>query len=392
MLFQTLDDKKECVAVFKDGELIYGELPLDLSATWKYTSILRDMPVEYASLYCGHGSLEEMCPEYLSEKWKAINNKLKSFLISFRESKISLDDNCFFDLVPERFLLEYCSLKNGITEYVFENYNKPLNYNFLLELSVVLEDIKYNKLNLNLNNMDLSSLASRKQFKKINNSSKRISYDISGTKTGRLTTSKNSFPILTLNKEYRGIIEPNNNWLVELDFNAAELRTILALLGKKQPKEDIHEWNAKNVYRGKLSRDEAKKRIFSWLYNPDSQDHLSSGEYDRESLLNKFWNGTHVHTMFNREIESDKYHALNYIIQSTSSDLFLKRMIEVHRLLENRKSFISFSMHDSLVIDLSVEDKDILNNICETFSQTDLGKYKINVSAGKNYAEMKKIL
>ena len=146
MLFQTLDDKKECVAVFKDGELIYGELPLDLSATWKYTSILRDMPVEYASLYCGHGSLEEMCPEYLSEKWKAINNKLKSFLISFRESKISLDDNCFFDLVPERFLLEYCSLKNGITEYVFENYNKPLNYNFLLELSVVLEDIKYNKL------------------------------------------------------------------------------------------------------------------------------------------------------------------------------------------------------------------------------------------------------
>ena len=384
MLFQALDDKKECIAIFKGGELIYGDLPPDLSGTWKYTSILRDRPVEYASLYCSSASLEEVCPEQLTEKWEAINNKLKSFLTSFRESKVSLRDNCFFDLVPERFLLEYCSIKNHITEHVFENYDKPPNYNFLLELTRVLEDIKYNKLNLNFNNMDLSSSLSRGQFKKINNSSPYISYDISGTKTGRLTTFKNSFPILTLNKAHRGIIEPNNDWLVELDFNAAELRTLLALLGKPQPEEDIHEWNAKNVYRGELSRDEAKKKIFSWLYNPDSKDHLSNGEYDRESLLDKFWDGTYVRTVFNREIESDKYHALNYIIQSTSSDLFLKRMIEIHKLLENRKSFISFSM--------SLEDKDILNNICDIFSQTDLGEYKINVSAGKNFSEMKKIL
>ena len=292
MLFQTLDDKKECIAIFKDGDLFYGDLPSDLSRTWKYTSALQDMPVEYASLYCGSKSLGEVCPERLSAKWKDINDRLRAFLISFRESKVSLHENCFFDLVPERFLLEYCSLKDEITEHVFGSYTKPSNYDFLLDLSKVLESIKYNKLNINFNNMDIISSASRNQYKKLFNTSPYISYDIVGTKTGRLTTLKNSFPILTLNKDHRGILEPNNDWFVELDFNAAELRTLLALLGKSQPEEDIHEWNAKNVYLGKLDRDEAKKRIFSWLYNPDSKDSLSNGEYDRESLLDKFWDGS----------------------------------------------------------------------------------------------------
>ena len=392
MLFQTLDDKKECIAIFKDGDLFYGDLPSDLSRTWKYTSALQDRSVEYASLYCGSKSLGEVCPEKLSVKWKSVNDKLRAFLISFRESKVSLHENCFFELVPERFLLEYCSLKDEITEHVFGSYTKPSNYNFLLDLSKVLESIKYNKLNVNLNNMDIISSASRDQYKKLSNASPYISYDIVGTKTGRLTTLKNSFPILTLNKDHRSILEPNNDWFVELDFNAAELRTLLALLGKSQPEEDIHDWNAKNVYRGLVTRDEAKKRIFAWLYNPSSKDFLSSRAYKRDAVVQKYYSDGQVKTFFDRIIPSDNHHALNYIIQSTSSDLFLRRMIEVHKLLKNKKSFISFSMHDSLVIDLSLEDKSLLNGIFETFSNTDLGKYKINVSAGKRFSEMKKLL
>ena len=101
-------------------------------------------------------------------------------------------------------------------------------------------------------------------IKKIKKSDNCISYDIFGTKTGRLSTKKNSFPIMTLNKSYRAILKPKNDLFLELDYNAAELRTLLALSGHTQPDQDIHEWNMKNVYGDRLNREESKKRIFSF--------------------------------------------------------------------------------------------------------------------------------
>ena len=394
MLFQTLDEKKECIAVFYDGELVYDQIPEDLTATWKYTCHLEDMEIEYASLYCVGKTLEDVCPEEFKDKWQNINEKLRAFYISFHEAKVSLQENCFFDLVPDRFLLEYCDLKNKITEHVLETYERPTNYDFLLELTKVLEHISLQKLNLNFRKLDkyLGSQTKRSQFKKLMNSRPYIVYDIAGTKTGRLTTVKSAFPILTLNREHRGVLEPSNDWFVELDFNAAELRTLLALSGKEQPEEDIHNWNIKNVYGQAMTRDEAKKRIFAWLYNPNSSDSLSSSAYDRDTVLNKFWNKSSVKTIFNREIPSDQHNAFNYIIQSTTSDLFLRRMVAIFNFLKDKKSFISFSVHDSLVIDLAEEEKEILSSIVDIFSKTDLGKFKVNVSAGKDYSNMRKLV
>ena len=211
-----------------------------------------------------------------------------------------------------------------------------------------------------------------------------------GSKTGRLTTKKNSFPILNLDKNYRKILKPKNDWFVELDFNAAELRTFLALAGKQQPKEDIHDWNAKNIYNGS-TRDEAKKRIFAWLYNPESTDYLSSKAYNRAEVVKKYYDGSQVTTFFNRIIPSDDHHALNYIIQSTTSDLFLRKMIDLWKFLKDKKSFIAFSVHDSLVIDMPSDERDLINQIVEIFSRTKFGDFKVNVSGGKNYGNMRKI-
>ena len=129
MLFQTLDDKKECVGIYCDGELSFdNELPVDLEKTWSYSAFLKDMDVEYAKLYCEGKTLDNVCPEHLRDRWEAVSNKLKAFIKSFGTSRVSLNESCFFDLVPKKFLLEFCYTKDLICQHVFENYEKPPNY------------------------------------------------------------------------------------------------------------------------------------------------------------------------------------------------------------------------------------------------------------------------
>ena len=392
MYFQTLDDKNECLGVYLNGEIYYGKIPEGITKTWAYSPSLSDREVEYANLYCGGSSLEDVVPTAYADRWELIQNKLKAYFRSFNEAKVDLNENCFFDLVPERFLLEFCEIKNKITETVLQNYEKPEDYEFMLNLTKVVESMKSKKLNIDVSNIKtrLFEFKARQWKDKVVKGSPYISYDIYGTKTGRMTTKKNSFPILTLPKEYRSVIKPTNDWFVELDFNAAELRTLLSLAGREQPEGDIHNWNIENIFKENMSREKAKKSIFAWLYNP-SMKHPAEKVYNRTSVLDKHWDGDKIQTIYGREIEADKHHALNYVIQSTTSDLFLRRMIDVHEILKNKKSHIAFCVHDSLVIDLDNEEKDMIPEIKKIFSDTELGNFKVNLSAGKDYGTMKEL-
>ena len=86
-------------------------------------------------------------------------------------------------------------------------------------------------------------------------------------------------------------MEPNNDWFVELDFNAAELRVLLSLANKSQPDMDIHKWNIQNIFGDQGTRSDAKKRAFAWLYNPQSEDHTMNRFYERDEVLKKYWDG-----------------------------------------------------------------------------------------------------
>ena len=120
MIFQTLDDKRECVGVYSDGELRFDEIPEDLSKTWSYSNFLAGKDIEYASLYCQGQTLDQVCPVHLVEEWEKVSNRLKAFLRANKIAKVSLVENCFFDVTPERFLKEYCEIKNQICQWVFE--------------------------------------------------------------------------------------------------------------------------------------------------------------------------------------------------------------------------------------------------------------------------------
>ena len=113
MLFQTLDDKTECVGIYADNQLIFDPegFPPELTQTWKYAPYLRDLDIEYISLYLEGGKIADAIPEYLKDDWEDVSNKVLAFKRSLAISQVDTSENCFFDLVPERFLVEFCEVK-----------------------------------------------------------------------------------------------------------------------------------------------------------------------------------------------------------------------------------------------------------------------------------------
>jgi hypothetical protein len=379
MYVEPLDNKGECVGYFCNG-VITDKAP-QFARSWNYHPSFQNG--EYAYLYF-QGEINDAVSNN-KEDWKMLNDKMKAFFKSFQNSKINLDDNCLFDLIPQHFLVGYYDAKTKIVKEVLETKQKPHDYDYLVALSEVVWDIKSRKLNI-----DTSCLSEDKIIDKYSNLSPYINYNIFGTKTGRLSTHKRSFPIMQMDKNHRTILNPNNDWFIELDYNGAELRTFLALAGVEQPNVDIHDWNAKHIFDGNKTRDEAKVSFLAWLYG-DTKNEKAEVIYNKEKVLGKYWDGEKITNFYGKEILADSKHALSYLIQSSFAQLALRQMIKVFEFLKGRKSFIAFTIHDNIVIDLAEEDKKDLKQIMKIYSSTDLGIFKVNVKAGNNYGEMRKI-
>ena len=388
MLFQTLDNKNGCINFYCEGAF-RNNIEEGFNRTWKHNEVLKEKNIDFAQIYVEGKELDEVCPEHLKEEWNNLQSKLFNFYTSFQIAKVNLNDVCFYDLVPQKFLLKYCEVKNAICEWIFENCEKPPHYDLMKNILQLISEIKSRELNLNWDKIDTMNVSSRALLRKKNFISNKVEYNPWKTKTGRLATTSNSFPILTMSKESRRIIEPQNDLFVELDFNSAELRTALSLLKVKQPAIDIHDWILKNVFANKISREKSKEKTFAWFYNLKASNKKLEKIFDKNKILEYYYDGEFVKTFYDRKIPVEERKALNYIIQSTTSDLVLTQAMKVNQLIE--KSFIAFIIHDSIIIDFHRAEQDQLNEIIEVFSNTDLGKFKTNVALGKNFGEMRKV-
>ena len=113
--------------------------------------------------------------------------------------------------------------------------------------------------------------------------------------------------------------------------------------------------------------------------------------YDREAVVQKYFTGSQVNTFFSRTIPADEKHALNYIIQSTTSDLLLRRMLAVDERMTGLNSFVSFCIHDNLVLDMKADECYIIPELVKIFSDTELGRFKTNMRVGRNFGDMREI-
>ena len=391
-VFTVLDSKKECLGYYYNGE-IKEQRSEDQFITWDYKPDFHDEGIEYVELYALGKSLSDACPDHLKEEWERMQERKRAFQSALMVSRVDADNVCAYDVIPAWFLREYSQVKCDIVEWIFRNTEKPSNYIQMLSLEKLFGEIKSNPLNVDLNVMksELSSLVVRQNLKKLNAVRNTLSYNQHGSVTGRLTLDKGSFPILNLPKNFRKVLKPNNDFFVEFDYNAAELRTMLALMKIEQPQGDIHNWNIHHIFKDGCNREEAKKRVFAWLYNPQSQDDLLNKAYARAEVLSQYWDGTKVTTPFGRVIEAGEHYALNYLIQSTTSDLVLEQVLKVSEFIEETPSKIVFLIHDSFVLDIPAESRYNIPEIKNIFSSNRFGEYVVGTSAGKDFGAMKEI-
>ena len=150
MYFQALDDKSECVGVYKDGRLHFEDIPDGLLRTWRPGGLIDNDDIEYAWILCEGKTLEQVCPSNLLDEYQAIIRKMTAFYKSFKLAKLDFNEHCIFDLIPHDSLVHFCEMKNKITQHVFETTKKPKNYDFMAHTSKLIHKIRYQALNIDM--------------------------------------------------------------------------------------------------------------------------------------------------------------------------------------------------------------------------------------------------
>tara|TARA_R110000851_G_scaffold100433_4_gene216003 strand:- start:2253 stop:3434 length:1182 start_codon:yes stop_codon:yes gene_type:complete len=387
-----MDDKEECEGVYTDGQFIYNRIPDNIDGTWGYSDHLQQRHIQYAYLWSLGSRISDICPEHLKTRWAAREGTIRAHYKSLRTTRINMGDVCFYELIPDKQLEHYFQTKNEICDWVFANVDKPTHYGLLHDSYITTQNIAKHEVTINKHKLFRYSQNDAKARSLWNWLKDRgpvyTKYNLFGSVTGRLTTAEGSFPIMNLKTELKDIVEPKWDCFLELDFNAAEIRTMISLMGQEQPPEDIHEWNIKNIFREEISREKAKQKFFAWLYNSENKT-IDSEFYSKDVLVEKFYIDGKIHTPFGRRTVCDRFHALNYLLQSASSDNCLDRVNKIERFLRDRRSYVAFTIHDCCIIDLHRDDRSLIPQLKQIFEDTKLGQFKSSCHIGKNFGEMK---
>lgn len=374
MILQTLDIRNNCTGIFDKTSFLfdnYDEIVKKYSYAWKHSPVLDDEKYKYLFLYLKG---EDLSPySYDSELYEEVSLRMESQAKAAQTAKIELDEMCFFDIIPEVQLVRWFTIRRQCMDRLLDTTSAPLDYAILHKAHVLASEIS--------------------QTERVYGETKsRIDYNIFGSATGRFTTKKGSIPILNIKKENRSQLLPNNDLFLELDFNAAELRTLLSLSGHSQPSVDIHEWNINNAFQTPLDRHRAKQRVFAWLYNPEANDDKLEAVYNREIFRDFFSSEDEILTTpFGRKLYVEERKAQSYLLQSTTSDIVIENAYKIMKTLKDRRSQVAFTLHDSVVLDFAREDYGLVRDIKDIFETTRLGTFLSNVSIGSNFGNMKEI-
>jgi uncharacterized pyridoxamine 5'-phosphate oxidase family protein len=217
--------------------------------------------------------------------------------------------------------------------------------------------------------------------------------------TARPTNSFNGINFLAIpkDKDFRECFLPNNDFLVEFDFDAYHLRLISRLIGFEPPKESMHTYLGRAYFHvDELSDEqykESKAITFKQLYGGIEAQYK---HIDFFKSLNEFidqeWKKYVAHKalilptgrILKKLPGMNKLKLFNYIVQNLETKENIYKILDINKLLENTKTKLILITYDSFLFDFSQEDgKDLLKEIKNILQGSDMiVKHKY----GTNYA------
>jgi hypothetical protein len=197
--------------------------------------------------------------------------------------------------------------------------------------------------------------------------------------TARPTNSFNGVNFLAIPKDqdFRKCFLPQNDFLVEFDFDAYHLRLISGLIDFECPKESMHEYLGKLYFNvNKLTPEqykESKSITFKQLYGGIEKQYQ---EIPFFKSLNEFidqeWKKYNAHKalilptgrILKKLPGMNKLKVFNYIVQNLETKENIYKILEINKLLSKKKTKLILITYDSFLFDFSKEDgKTLLKKI-----------------------------
>ncbi len=207
-------------------------------------------------------------------------------------------------------------------------------------------------------------------------------YDPLSSSTGRLTV-KSGLNILTLPRDFRRLLKPRYGKLLQVDFTALEPHTLRCFSGVGAGQsDDIY---AEIGSGSGVDRDTVKIAVMSACYgmsrnsfrskyrqipkSADFYDRIRSalGVHQLERQIETSLDSTGILNGFGRPIVCEQSAWVSHFVQSTAVDVACQGFNSIIDRLESTGAHFSphFLIHDSLILDVSLEHMSYLNKIVD---------------------------
>ena len=324
------------------------------------------------------------------ETGKPFDNNIRNNAIDFLSNKF-YNVKKLNEIIPLSKHNEYCSDVNKVMNIPHTGENND----YMNDVIKAFTSIEKNGIKVSDDVCDIFDIRVKKH---ISNGKLYSQYNL-WTTTGRPSNSFGSVNFAALPPEKRKAFVPENNSLIEFDFDAYHLRLIADLVDYDFGKDSVHKHLAEHY---ECSYEESKQRTFKLLYGGiDKETREKVPFFDKvHNYINKKWSEINTHNcvytdiyrrklLFKNYKDMNRNKVFNYLIQAYETESNIKKILLIQDYLLGKKTKLVLYGYDSFLFDFANEDG--VETLRDIKSILEENKHYTKSKMGLNYGEMEDI-
>ena len=325
------------------------------------------------------------------ETGKPFENNVRNNAIDFLSNKF-YNVKKLNEIIPLSKHNEYCS---DVYRGMAKPYVGGTDDYYMNEFTEAFWSIEQNGVKVSDNVCDIFDERVRKH---ISNGKLYSQYNL-WTTTGRPSNSFGSVNFAALPPEKRKAFVPENNSLIEFDFDAYHLRLIADLVDYDFGKDSVHKHLAEHY---ECSYEESKQRTFKLLYGGIDKETREKVPFFNKvhNYINKKWSEINTHNcvytdiyrrklLFKNYKDMNRNKVFNYLIQAYETESNIKKILLIQDYLLGKKTKLVLYGYDSFLFDFANEDG--VKTLRDIKSILEENKHYTKSKMGLNYGEMEDI-